>query len=310
MTEPANEVLDPDVGYPPDPPDEEGTGIEHRAAAVRAAAHARLKRVQPKGKKKRHVSKRNNSRLLSQEKRRRALESRKAGMTYQQIAQAVGYNDASAARKAVMKAYQEVIIEPVAELKTLQVERLSHMLLILWPQINAGDQGAIRTATLLMDKIDRLMGTETAPLHGSGDVHIHNGSPGVLVIDGSKDDYIASLKRMTGAGVGPDGENITVSQTTTDQQTSHSRYPPGMEPKQISPPQPVDDVVDAEVLEDDQPSLFDSLSEGAVETIHTIMGPPTAAETPPPDERGYVTSGGQGQPTRRKFDFSTDPKRS
>lgn len=133
-------------------------------------------------------------RIAALEKERRALEFRKAGMTYAEIANQVGYADASGARKAVIRGMQSIIQEPAVELRTWQYERLNHMLLVLWPKVQQGKERAIETSLRIMDKMDRLFGTEAAK---EVDVNVHH-QGAVLVIDGDKDSYIAAVKRMAG----------------------------------------------------------------------------------------------------------------
>lgn len=214
-------------GYEPDVPEaeEEGTPVP-RGAQMRKGI---LQRNRPQVSRPRSISK-SGSRILTQEKRRQALEFRKAGVPYHEIATRLGYYDASAARKAVMAAFGDVIQEPVQELKTLQVERLNHMLLMLWGKVQNGDERAIETTLRIMDKIDKLNGTEAA---SQVDVNVTNNSA-VLVVDGNKEDFIRAMKQM--AGVAPDGTNI----------------PPAIGPAQgiAAPPTGLDDVLDGEVLGD------------------------------------------------------------
>jgi hypothetical protein len=132
------------------------------------------------------------ARLQAREKQRKALELRKAGAPYRVIAEQVGYSDASGARKAVIAAFEEVIQEPAKELRSIQVERLNQMLLVLWPKVQKGDEQSINTALRVMEKMDLLMGTNSP----EEVVHKHEG---VLVIEGSKDEYIAALVEMAGA---------------------------------------------------------------------------------------------------------------
>lgn len=179
-------------GYEPDqedPEDQNGhptvRGAQIRRAAMRKRPPAILN--QQRGG---NVTRR----IQAMEKQRRALEMRKAGATYHAIAQAVGYGDASAARKAIERAIADVIQEPAQEVRTIQIERLNHMLLTLWPKVQAGDERAIDTALRVMDKLDRLMGTDSA---SQVDVNVHHDGA-VLVIDGDKDAFIRQMKKMAG----------------------------------------------------------------------------------------------------------------
>lgn len=130
--------------------------------------------------------------LLAKEKQRKALELRKAGATFQQIADQVGWKNTSSAYQAVKQALEDAIREPREEVRDLQYERLNHMLLTLWPQIQAGDRGAMDTALRIMDKMDRIIGTDAPTQHEVA----HSGA--VLVIQSDEDEYINGLKRMAG----------------------------------------------------------------------------------------------------------------
>lgn len=257
-------------GYPPDR-DEDGPGMnvpQPRSAAARGQARGMLAPGKPQNKNQAKRLKKASTRILSKEKQRQALEARKAGATYQTIAEKVGYHDASTARKAVIRAFNQVIQEPVTELKVIQMERLNHMLLRLWQRVDQGDDTAMRTALQIMDKIDRLNGTEEAQ---RVDVHQTN-SGAVLVIDGDKDDFITAMKRM--AGVDSNGQNIAAggsnpkalpaAQVVT---TSAPMYPPGMgSPEEAMLDEDgeyetgMDDVVDAEVVDDEAPKMSDCIS--------------------------------------------------
>lgn len=233
-------------GYPPDPVEDQPG--QHVPTPRAARARGVLQAHKPKSKARKRVAK-GSSRIISQQKRRQALEYRKAGMTYAQIAEQIGYANASGAAKAVKKAFGEVIQEPVAELKAIQIERLNHMLLTLWAKVSTGDEVAINTSLRIMDKIDALMGTEHAR-----QVEVTNNNA-VLVIDGNKDDYLAALKKMTGAGVQPDGTNspnpTTHPMALPSAPAPTHNYPPGMAPAQTPYGQGDADIVDAEVVHGD-----------------------------------------------------------
>ena len=291
-----NEASAWEEAYPPDPDDVDMPGMNvptPRARQVRTGAmQAGMKRAPQKSPK---LGKK-GTRILAQQKRRQAVELRKAGATYQIIAEQVGYNDASAARKAVMKAYGEIIQEPVQELKTLQIERLNHMLLVLWPQVQQGDLGAMNTSLSIMNKIDHLMGTEAAR-----EIKVQNDSA-ILVVDGNKDDYIKALQKMSGAGVMPDGTNMSAQQVQalptsggpSSTNKAPSRYPPGMGVAVQD-----EEIVDAEVVEDvkmsDCPAPLGTvcMEQGCpVHHPNAISGDtptPTAVET------------------KKKFSFGVDP---
>jgi AraC-like DNA-binding protein len=250
-----------DEGYPPDfdvegPEDSSGPGrvIVPRSARVRAQAHAQNKKTPNHGAKKGRKPGNTSRRILAQEKRRLGLELRKAGATYDQIAERVGYSDASSARRAVERAIQQVPREAVLELKTLQIERLNHMLMALWPKVQMGDTSAINSSLNVMSKIDALEGTEAAK---QVDVNV-SGQQAIMVIDGDKQDFIAGMRRMAGLVDPSSGQNAGQAQP---QLPAAPSYPPGMGPASTPPSMspavevtdssPDDQIIDAVVIEDE-----------------------------------------------------------
>lgn len=133
-----------------------------------------------------------STKLVAKERQRRALELRKAGATYQAIADQLGYAGAHTARKAVLTAFEDIPREAAGEVRTLQVERLHHMLVRVWTDVQNGDYKAMDVALRIMDQLNRLQGVE-APTTTEVNV-MHQGA--VLVIDGSTEDYVKGLQRM------------------------------------------------------------------------------------------------------------------
>lgn len=68
------------------------------------------------------------------EKQRQALELRKSGIGYRQIAEQLGYKSPSSAHEAVETALKRTIQEPAAEVRRLELERLDSLLIAMWPQ--------------------------------------------------------------------------------------------------------------------------------------------------------------------------------
>lgn len=275
--------LDAPVSGPGNVPIPRAAGIRQQARANRPMQKGKTKVKKPKS-----VSK-GGGRILAKQKQRQALELRKAGASYHDIAQAVGYKDQSGARKAVIRAFGEVIQEPVTELRNMQVERLNHMLMTLWPKVQQGDESAIRTSLAVMDKMDRLQGTEAAQ---TMDVNVTS-KAAVLVVDGNKDDYIRALRQMSGAGVQPDG---------TNQPIQAGGPPPGMGgqvalPAQVSVPpaaQP-DDVVDGVIVEDTPPAKMSDCTSPLGEVCKDPACPLHFGDRVP------------AMPTKKKFSFGVDP---
>lgn len=122
---------------------------------------------------------------------RDALELRKAGVPYQAIAERLGWKSSASAYKAVKKALEDQINEPAEELRQMEIERLNHLLMLIWAKIQQGDMRSIEQALRVMERISTLRGMDqaqqaSAALQG-----------GVLIVDGQdEDEYIASLEQQ------------------------------------------------------------------------------------------------------------------
>lgn len=78
-------------------------------------------------------SKTSPAKISASEKARQAMNLRQSGMTYEQIAQRVGYKDESGARKAVQGLLDKVEFEAVADYRKLHLMRLEE----LYSMVNA-----------------------------------------------------------------------------------------------------------------------------------------------------------------------------
>lgn len=96
------------------------------------------------------------------DKQRQALEYRKDGLDYREIAARLNLS-VGGAHKAVQTALRKTIQEPADEVRTLEVTRLDTMLRAIAPQIAAGDHGAIDRALKIMERRAKLLGLD-APL--------------------------------------------------------------------------------------------------------------------------------------------------
>lgn len=123
------------------------------------------------------------------EKTRRAMALKLAGASYAAIAQQLGYSDPSAARKAVQRGMKASLQENAGELKRIHYSRLEHMLMLLWPDVNQRDLGAMSAALAVMDRMEKLFG-----LNAADKLEVSTGRETVIVADGEKDSYIAALR--------------------------------------------------------------------------------------------------------------------
>ncbi|MDL4812798.1 hypothetical protein [Actinomadura opuntiae] len=100
-------------------------------------------------------------RVEAAQKRARALELRKAGATYDQIAQQVGFSNRGTAQRAVVTALREITAEPARDVLALELERLDAMLLGLWPDARRGDQQAIDRVLRIQERRARYLGLDS-----------------------------------------------------------------------------------------------------------------------------------------------------
>lgn len=98
--------------------------------------------------------------IAAVEKQRRALELRKAGKSYGEIARAVGYKGASGAHAAVRLALKKTLQEPADELRKLEIARLDAMLSAVWPRVEMGDPRAVEVALKIEERRSRLLGLD------------------------------------------------------------------------------------------------------------------------------------------------------
>jgi|APGre2960657468_1045069.scaffolds.fasta_scaffold139967_1 hypothetical protein len=127
--------------------------------------------------------------MSSAEKTRRAIALKLAGASYAQIAQQLGYSDASGARKAVQRGMKSSLQESGGELKKIHYGRLEHMLMLLWPDVNTRDLASMSAALAVMDRMERLYG-----LNAAEKLDIATGRETVILADGDKESYIKALE--------------------------------------------------------------------------------------------------------------------
>lgn len=93
-------------------------------------------------------------------KQLQALELRKAGVSYQKIAETLGYAHASGAHQAVESALKRTLQDPADEVRKLEIERLDAMLMALWPNVKNGQYKANEVAIRLMERRAKLLGLD------------------------------------------------------------------------------------------------------------------------------------------------------
>ena len=99
-------------------------------------------------------------RLTAVERQRQALEMRKAGKGFVEIAQVLGYGGPSGAYNAVTTALRKTLQEPADELRQMELARLDALQAALWPKAIAGEWAAADRVLSIMERRAKLLGLD------------------------------------------------------------------------------------------------------------------------------------------------------
>ena len=131
----------------------------------------------PKGRERRV-----DRRIKTADRTARALELRRSGATYEEIAQACGYRSRSEAFQSIQRALSRVIEEPAQALREIEGQRLDAMQQAIWDKAMTGDLPAIDRMLRLMERRAKLFGLDTptkiAPTDPSGEA-AYGGGEGI-----------------------------------------------------------------------------------------------------------------------------------
>ena len=103
------------------------------------------------------------ARIASRERQAQAVQLRKQGFSYEQIAASLGYGSKASAYKAVRTALDEVVRESAYDMVALETERLHFMLSRIWPEVEKGNLLAIDRALMILDREAKLYGLYSLP---------------------------------------------------------------------------------------------------------------------------------------------------
>ncbi len=99
------------------------------------------------------------SKATAAEKRKQALDLRRAGWTFDDIAEAVGYANKGSASRAVKQALADITRESATELLELELTRLDDMFAGLYEKARSGDDHfAVDRALKIMEQRAKLLG--------------------------------------------------------------------------------------------------------------------------------------------------------
>src|SRR3990167_2052497 len=108
----------------------------------------------------RHPQKTSPFRLRQLLKGQQALDMRLAGRTYQEIAKALGYANASGPYLAIQALIRRNALESLEELRDVEGQRLDKMMEQVWPRATTGDLDSIDTVLKIQQRRARLYGLD------------------------------------------------------------------------------------------------------------------------------------------------------
>ena len=97
-------------------------------------------------------------RIGARERQRQALELRQAGLSFQRIADELGYRSRSGAYMAIKAIVEEVDADAVDDYRRLNMPRLNTLLGGIWQPARAGDIGAVNSAVRLISEMNKMLG--------------------------------------------------------------------------------------------------------------------------------------------------------
>ncbi len=104
---------------------------------------------------------RHRDKALASYRRSRALELRARGLTYEKIAEEIGYSSRSTAYNVITMALEAREAEGVEQLRRLELDRLDAVHASLWPQAMDGHVPSVMALLRVMDLRTKLLGLQS-----------------------------------------------------------------------------------------------------------------------------------------------------
>ena len=98
--------------------------------------------------------------ITSVDRQRQALQLRRQGCEYEEIARRLGYRSKSGAYNAVKRGLDSTVREPADELRQHEFQRLERLHAVLWPRAMEGDLRATDCVLKIADRRCKLMGLD------------------------------------------------------------------------------------------------------------------------------------------------------
>lgn len=94
------------------------------------------------------------------EKEIKVLELRRAGLTWQRIAEETGYADHTGAYAAYKRAIKRTQQQPADELREQELDRIDRLQLALWPKAMKGEYQAVNSIIRILERRAKLLGLD------------------------------------------------------------------------------------------------------------------------------------------------------
>jgi hypothetical protein len=98
--------------------------------------------------------------LEAKDRQRRAIEMRLTGMGLQDIADQLGYSDASGAFRAIKRGMEKSVREPAEQLLTMELMRLDDLLQAHFPLAKSGDTRSAELVLKVMERRSKYLGMD------------------------------------------------------------------------------------------------------------------------------------------------------
>ena len=94
------------------------------------------------------------------EKEKKVLELRRGGLTFDLIADRLGYANASGAQKAYERACSRIVYDDVVALRNAEMDRLDIAQAAIWNEVLQGTVSAVMALIKIMERRARLLGLD------------------------------------------------------------------------------------------------------------------------------------------------------
>lgn len=112
------------------------------------------------------------------EREKKVLELRRGGLTFDLIAERLGYANASGAHKAYQSACRRIVVDDVEAIRNAEIDRLDIAQAAIWGDVINGTDAQVRARAILalikiMERRARLLGLDV-PIKSQVEVNIHD----------------------------------------------------------------------------------------------------------------------------------------